>query len=84
MNIDKDFTCQIQIDTKNKPGVLAEVAATIGDCQSNIEQVEVLGRHEDCSTLSFVLLVRDRVHLAKIMRSVRNMKNVIRVSRDCA
>ena len=83
-SIDKEFTCQIQIDTKNKPGVLAEVAATIGDCGSNIEQVEVMGRHDDCSVLSFVLLVKDRVHLAKIMRSVRNMKNVIRVSRDCA
>jgi guanosine-3',5'-bis(diphosphate) 3'-pyrophosphohydrolase len=82
--IDREFPCQIQTDTKNKPGVLAEVAATIGDCSSNIEQVEVLGRHDDCSVLSFLLQVRDRVHLAKIMRSVRNMKNVIRVSRDCA
>jgi len=83
-DIDREFACQIQIDTRNKPGVLAEVAATIADCSSNIEQVEVLGRHEDCSVLSFLLQVRDRVHLARIMRSVRNMKNVIRVSRDCA
>ena len=83
-NIERDFLCQIQTDTKNKPGVLAEVAATIGDCGSNIEQVEVLGRHEDCSVLSFLLLVKDRVHLASVMRSVRNMKNVIRISRDCA
>ena len=83
-NIAREFLCQIQVDTRNKPGVLAEVAATIGDCESNIEQVEVLGRHEDCSVLSFLLLVKDRAHLAKIMRSVRNMSNVIRVTRDCA
>jgi guanosine-3',5'-bis(diphosphate) 3'-pyrophosphohydrolase len=82
--IDREFTCQIQTDTRNKPGVLAEVAATIADCGSNIEQVEVLGRHEDCSVLAFLLQVKDRVHLARIMRSVRNMKNVIRVSRDSA
>ena len=82
--IERNFQTQIQIDTRNKPGVLAEVAATIADCGSNIEQVSVLGRHEDCSILSFLLLVKDRVHLARIMRSVRNMKNVIRVSRDCA
>jgi len=82
--IDREFSCQIQTDTLNKPGVLAEVAATIADCKSNIEQVEVLGRHEDCSMLSFLLQVTDRVHLAKIMRNVRNMRNVIRVSRDCA
>lgn len=83
-DIDRDFHCQIHADTRNKPGVLAEVAATIGDCNSNIEQVEVLGRHEDCSVLSFLLQVKDRVHLANIMRSVRNMKNVIRITRDCA
>jgi RelA/SpoT family (p)ppGpp synthetase len=82
-NIEKNFLCQIQTDTKNKPGVLAEVAAIIGDCNSNIEQVEVLGRHDDCSIISFLLLVKDRVHLANIMRNVRKMKNVIRISRDC-
>lgn len=83
-DIELEFACQIQTDTRNKPGVLAEVAATIADCGSNIEQVEVLGRHEDCSVLSFLLQVKDRAHLAKIMRSVRNMKNVIRVSRESA
>ena len=83
-DIDLEFASQIQVETQNKPGVLAEVAATIGDGGSNIEQVSVLGRHEDCSVLAFHLQVRDRVHLARIMRSVRKMPNVIRVTRDCA
>jgi len=81
-NIDRDFSSQIQVDTLSKPGVLAEVAATIADSSSNIEQVSVLGRHEDCSMLSFLLQVRDRTHLAQIMRSVHKMPNVIRVLRD--
>ena len=83
-SIEREFSSQIQCETRNKTGVLAEVAATIADCGSNIEQVEVLGRHEDCSMLSFQLLVRDRRHLAQIMRNVRKMPNVIRVTRDCA
>ncbi|MFQ6004048.1 MAG: RelA/SpoT family protein, partial [Woeseia sp.] len=82
--IDRDFSTQIQVDTENKTGVLAEVAATIADSDSNIEEVAVLGRHEDCSMLSFLLQVKDRTHLARIMRNIRNMKNVMRVSRDCA
>jgi len=83
-DIDREFSSQIHVETLNKPGVLAEVAATIGDAGSNIEQVSVLGRHEDCSVLAFLLQVRDRIHLAQIMRSVRNMQSVIRVIRDCA
>jgi (p)ppGpp synthase/HD superfamily hydrolase len=83
-DIELDFNSQIHVETLNKPGVLAEVAATIGDAGSNIEQVSVLGRHEDCSVLSFMIQVRNRIHLAQIMRGVRNMPNVIRVIRDCA
>ena len=83
-NIDREFSSQITIETLNKPGALAEVATTIADGGSNIEQVSVLGRHEDCSVLSFLLQVRDRQHLAQIMRAVRKMPNVSRVARDCA
>ncbi len=83
-NIERDFHCQIQCETRNRTGVLAEVAATIADSGSNIEQVEVISRHEDVSVLTFLLQVHDRIHLAQIMRRVRKMPNVIRVSRDCA
>jgi len=83
-DLDRDFNCQIQCETRNRTGVLAEVAATIADSGSNIEQVEVISRHEDVSVLTFLLQVRDRIHLAQIMRNVRKMPNVIRVSRECA
>jgi len=83
-DIDLEFHCQIQCETRNRTGVLAEVAATIADSGSNIEQVEVISRHEDCSVLTFLLQVKDRIHLAQIMRNVRKMPNVIRVSRECA
>ena len=83
-DIDRDFSSQIQVDTVNKTGVLAEVAATIADSDSNIEQVAVLDRQDDCTILTFLLQVKDRTHLARIMRNVRKMKNVIRVARDCA
>jgi RelA/SpoT family (p)ppGpp synthetase len=82
--IDRDFSSQISVETKNKPGALAEVATTIADADSNIEEVSVLGRHDDVSVMSFLLQVRDRKHLAQIMRKVRQMPNVIRVGRECA
>lgn len=81
-NIERDFTSQIQVEALNKTGVLAEVAAMIADCDSNIEQVAVIDRHEDGTVLTFTLQVSDRAHLARIMRSIRKMPNVLRVSRD--
>ncbi|ANO52822.1 RelA/SpoT family protein [Woeseia oceani] len=82
--LQRDFTTQIRIETINRTGVLAEVAATIADAGSNIEQVSVGDRHEDCSELTFLITIRDRTHLANIMRRVRTMPNVARVTRDCA
>lgn len=82
--IEQEFSSQILVDTANKTGVLAEVAAMIADSQSNIEQVSVLGRHEDCTILTFLIQVKDRIHLAQIMRNVRKMPNVIRITRDSA
>ena len=83
-DIDREFSSEIQVDTISKTGVLAEVAATIADSDSNIEQVEVLDRQDDSTIITFVLHVKDRIHLARIMRNVHRMKNVIRVSRDHA
>ena len=82
--IARDFNCQIQCETRNRTGVLAEVAAMIADTGSNIEQVEVISRHEDVSVLTFLLQVHDRSHLAKIIRNVRKMPTVIKVSRTIA
>jgi guanosine-3',5'-bis(diphosphate) 3'-pyrophosphohydrolase len=83
-NIDRDFTSQIQVDTVNKTGVLAEVAAVIADSDSNIEEVSVINRHPDISAMTFLLQVKDRIHLAHIMRNVKKMQNVRSVSRDSA
>jgi GTP pyrophosphokinase len=83
-SIGRDFNCQIQCETRNRTGVLAEVAATIADSGSNIEQVEVISRLEDVSVLTFLLQVHDRTHLAQIIRNVRKMPSVIKVSRTIA
>ena len=80
-SINREFSSQIHVETENKTGVLAEVASTIADSNSNIESVAVSG-HEDHSELIFTLSVRDRVHLANIMRNIRKMRSVHRISRE--
>ncbi len=83
-DIDRDFSSQVQVEALNKTGVLAEVAAMIADSDSNIAQVSVIDRHEDGTILNFLLQVKDRIHLARVMRNIKKMPNVLRVSRDGA
>jgi GTP pyrophosphokinase len=80
-NVDREFSVEILVEVVNQTGVLAEIAARIADTGSNIEQVGVDERHEELADLSFSILVKDRTHLAQVIRRIRSMPVVKRVNR---
>jgi RelA/SpoT family (p)ppGpp synthetase len=82
--IERDFSVELRVEMLNKPGSLAEVAMKIAEAGSNIEQVSVSEDDEDVAALLFLILVRDRTHLAQVLRSIRTMRIVKRVTRTCA
>ncbi len=83
-NIDREFSVEILVEVVNQTGVLADIAARIADTGSNIEQVGVDERHEELADLSFSILVKDRTHLAQVIRGIRSMPVVKRVNRTIA
>ena len=83
-NLDREFSVEIRVEATNRPGVLAEIAAKIAESGSNIEQVSVDERHEETADLIFAILVRDRTHLAQVIRRIRSMESVTRITRTCA
>lgn len=66
-----DYRARLRIVIDNKPGVLATVAAAIAEGDSNIENVEYQERDLQTSALLFTIEVRNRKHLANVMRRVR-------------
>ncbi|MCG8427216.1 MAG: bifunctional GTP diphosphokinase/guanosine-3',5'-bis pyrophosphate 3'-pyrophosphohydrolase [Chromatiales bacterium] len=76
-----DFSSEIKVDVGNKSGVLATVAAAISETGSNIENVSMKERDGLTSTLQFVMSVRNRRHLANIMRRLRSLPAVLKISR---
>lgn len=82
-DIDREFSAELRIDVDNRPGVLADVASRIADAGSNIEQVSIDERHDDSATMLFSILVRNRKQLAGVIRSIRRMKVVKKLSRTC-
>ena len=75
-----EFQSEIQVKTLNRVGLLAEVAGRISATLSNIDQLNV-ETDDDESILLFRLNVRDRRHLAQVIRSIRTNPGVVRVSR---
>jgi len=81
---DRLFSCEIQLEINNRVGVLAAVASSIAGTETNIDQVSLEERDVNSSSLKFQVQVRDRKHLARVIRTVRRMPDVQRVSRTLA
>ena len=79
--IQRDFPVEVRAEVANQRGVLATVAAAIADLGSNIEHVNMQERDELTSLLTLVFVTRDRTHLARVLRKLRGMPQVMKVSR---
>jgi guanosine-3',5'-bis(diphosphate) 3'-pyrophosphohydrolase len=67
-NVHGDYRAALKLDVDNKPGVLAQVAAAVAECDSNIDSVEYRERDLQISVMEFGIEVRDRKHLADVIR----------------
>jgi guanosine-3',5'-bis(diphosphate) 3'-pyrophosphohydrolase len=80
-NIQRDFATQIRMYATNQRGVLATVAAAISEQEANIINVEIEDKDDRDTLLSFDLEVRDRKHLAQVIRRIRRIKHISHISR---
>jgi RelA/SpoT family (p)ppGpp synthetase len=76
-----DFPVEIRVDSNDQKGVLATIAAAIAGLDANIENISMDNRDGLHSTLHFTVSVHDRQHLARILRRVRGIPQVARITR---
>jgi guanosine-3',5'-bis(diphosphate) 3'-pyrophosphohydrolase len=76
-----DYSVALRIEAENRPGVLAQIAAAIAQAESNIEGVEYLERDSNVAAIRFSIEVKDREHLAEVIRRTRRLGVVHGVQR---
>jgi GTP diphosphokinase / guanosine-3',5'-bis(diphosphate) 3'-diphosphatase len=76
-----EFTTEVGVEVGSKRGVLATVAAVFAEMESNIENVTIEERDGLSSTLEFTVSVRNRKHLARIIKRLRALPEVMRITR---
>jgi GTP pyrophosphokinase len=80
-HVEGDYLAFMRVQVENQRGVLANLAATIADMSSNIEYVNLTEKDGRISTIEFVVAVKDRIHLARIMKKLRSKPVVNRIWR---
>jgi len=81
-HIEGEFLVDIRVEVRDQRGVLAAIASAIANMGSNIESVSNEKRDGINTIIKFCISVRDRNHLASIMRHLRRMEVVTRIQRS--
>jgi guanosine-3',5'-bis(diphosphate) 3'-pyrophosphohydrolase len=77
------FKTNLNLTVANQPGMLAKIAAGIADAESNIDNVSVEEADGSAyANLYFTVQVRNRIHLAELMRGLRKISDVLRINRS--
>lgn len=76
-----EFPALIRIELMNQVGTLAKVAATISRMRANIENVQIVNQDSQLSVDFITLMVRDRNHLAQVVKELRKLSIVLKISR---
>ncbi len=76
-----DFYVALRVLAVHKKGVLAIVASIIAESEANINNVTTTERDENYSYIDFVLSVKNRVHLARLIRNLRQEEIVRKIIR---
>jgi len=75
------FSAEVRIEAENKIGMLAGISAAIASTGTNIGHATVEQRDGEVSLIKLEVEVKDRKHLARVVRTIRQMPEVLRVSR---
>ena len=80
-NVEGEFSVELRVELENLRGIIATLATTITGAEANIEKISTVERDARFIIVNLSLNVRNRVHLAHVMKRVRLIKAVASVTR---
>ncbi len=76
-----EFLAALRIETENKRGVLANIATIISDSGASIESLNLGEKDAQLCSIHIVLGVKNRIHLARVIKRLRAAQATIKIFR---
>ena len=76
-----EFSTDVRIEIKDERGVLGQIASLMSSFDCNIEDIKMSSRAIKTSSDVFTITVRDRKHLARLMRRLRLLPSIVKIER---
>ena len=75
-DVSGEFTIELSVELEHHRGMIASIATAITAVEGNIEKISMMEQDSQCCVVQLVLNVRDRLHLARIIKRIRIIKGV--------
>ncbi len=76
-----EFLVDVRVEVESERGIIATLATRVTEQGGSIEHIQVNERDAHNSVINLCIGVHNRIHLANIMRRVRNLSFVLRINR---
>lgn len=76
-----DFRASVRVEAHNQQGTLASLTAAIASCDSSIVNLQTHEREDNLLLVDIELTTRNRIHFATIMKKMRTLPELQKVSR---
>ena len=75
-DVNREFNSELRIELVNQRGMLAEIAREVTLSEANIENISMADKDTHHAVISLNLGVKNRVHLAQIIKRIRILTGV--------
>ncbi|RMH82212.1 guanosine-3',5'-bis(diphosphate) 3'-diphosphatase [Pseudomonas sp. AOB-7] len=76
-----EFNVELRVELEHQRGLIALLASSVNAADGNIEKISMDERDGRISVVQLVVSVHDRVHLARVIKKLRAIKGVMRITR---
>ena len=80
-SVRREFPAELRIEAAREPSALSTVADQIARENACLESIKTTQQDAQRLVINLIMQVRDRSHLAAVLRRIRHLKNVSRVAR---
>lgn len=79
--VNQEFSVELRLELEYEKGIIAILASTITNEDANIERINMIEKDARLGIVNVVITVRDRVHLAQVIKRLRLIKSINRIVR---
>ena len=79
--VNQEFSVELRVELEHERGIIAVIASTITNADANVERINMVEKDAHLGIVTMVISVHDRVHLAKVIRRLRTIKGINRITR---